>query len=463
MEASNPNPPQETLFHRVVRKHFVEFQAKVRRWGDGAGFIVSAFRKYLDCGDAARGCAEVKCPGCGYECQVPFSCRNRVCPSCAARAMKTGAAKLVGEILPQVPYRHVVVSYPFGWNSRLAFQRKLRSAVQRMVTNVLQDWESERSVDGKCGGALFRHRAGAALELRIHDHGLLFGGVYRKNEDGSLSFQASQDPELEDVKWLAVRLEAEFRALMIEHGVTREEVKDGEEKNDAEQLELLASGKAERARKGTALADPEAGEVEHPTNGLWARVNGLHVFVSARIPAEARGELQKLCGYLLRPGFSVGRLGQRADGMLTYRLEEKDKRGNTVLVLKPVDFMLRVASLMHAPGQHVCRYFGILAGGSADRKKVIPKREVKDCKHEAKEPEIIKEATPTLPIGLTWPEVMRRLTGSTSLKCPKCACRMKPKRLVTEPPPLRRCGPRRDAERARGPPGGAAARALPAV
>jgi hypothetical protein len=55
---------------------------------------------------------------------------------------------------------------------------------------------------------------------------------------------------------------------------------------------------------------------------------------------------------------------QRADGTLTYGLKRPDRKGNTVLVLSPTDLLMRLCSLIPAPGHPTRKYFGILAGGS---------------------------------------------------------------------------------------------------
>jgi DNA-directed RNA polymerase subunit RPC12/RpoP len=57
-------------------------------------------RAYLDCGILARGFARVRCPDCGFERLVAFSCKARVCPSCNARRMEDTAEHLVRNVFP---------------------------------------------------------------------------------------------------------------------------------------------------------------------------------------------------------------------------------------------------------------------------------------------------------------------------------------------------------------------------
>jgi anaerobic ribonucleoside-triphosphate reductase len=46
------------------------------------------FRRYLECGILAYGFARARCPDCGHDFLVAFSCKGRgLCPSCNARRM----------------------------------------------------------------------------------------------------------------------------------------------------------------------------------------------------------------------------------------------------------------------------------------------------------------------------------------------------------------------------------------
>lgn len=69
-------------------------------------------RAYLDCGILARGFARVRCPDCGFERLVAFSCKAHVCPSCSARRMEDAAQHLVENVFPAVPVRQWVLSFP---------------------------------------------------------------------------------------------------------------------------------------------------------------------------------------------------------------------------------------------------------------------------------------------------------------------------------------------------------------
>jgi len=108
--------PEKTVLHQVVRDELEPFLAGARERSEpGRGlpaFVERELRAYLDCGILARGFARVRCPNCGFERLVAFSCKAHVCPSCATRRMGDEADHLVRNVLPPVPVRQWVLSLP---------------------------------------------------------------------------------------------------------------------------------------------------------------------------------------------------------------------------------------------------------------------------------------------------------------------------------------------------------------
>ena len=100
--------PEKSVLHTVVREHLETFLDQASRLhGQGyPHFIEREFRRYLDCGILARGFARLRCPECGHERSVAFSCKGRLCPSCVGRRMADIAAYLVDQLLPEAGYRH---------------------------------------------------------------------------------------------------------------------------------------------------------------------------------------------------------------------------------------------------------------------------------------------------------------------------------------------------------------------
>ncbi len=107
--------PEQTPLHRLVRAHYEMFAADVGR-ATSTGlpqFVKDDFDAYLECGILAYGFLRLSCDGCARDTLVAFSCKRRdICPSCGTRRMAETAADLVDHILPRVPVRQWVLSFP---------------------------------------------------------------------------------------------------------------------------------------------------------------------------------------------------------------------------------------------------------------------------------------------------------------------------------------------------------------
>jgi hypothetical protein len=69
---------------------------------------------YLDCGLLCRGFARLRCGSCRISRLVAFSCKGRgFGPFCLGRHMCATAANLVERVLPEVPLRQWVLTFPF--------------------------------------------------------------------------------------------------------------------------------------------------------------------------------------------------------------------------------------------------------------------------------------------------------------------------------------------------------------
>jgi len=112
------------VLYELVRTHLETFLEEGRRrseHGEGyPAFVERTFRRYLQCGVMAHGCAKLRCPACGHELFVAFSCKGRgLCPSCQARRMSETAATLTDTLLPLAPYRQWVFTYPIPLRLRV--------------------------------------------------------------------------------------------------------------------------------------------------------------------------------------------------------------------------------------------------------------------------------------------------------------------------------------------------------
>ena len=100
----------ETLYDKVKGQWEDRFE---RRYGFWRGIVDEQVRRYLDCGVFENGFARIRCPHCGEEYLLAFSCKTRdLCPSCAAKRGAATAALLAEEVLEEVGHAQWVFVMP---------------------------------------------------------------------------------------------------------------------------------------------------------------------------------------------------------------------------------------------------------------------------------------------------------------------------------------------------------------
>ena len=71
---------------------------------------------------------------CGHEKRVAFSCKRRgICASCGARRMAETAAWLVDHVIPKVPVRQWVLSFPIPLGSLFAVHPEVLAPVLQII------------------------------------------------------------------------------------------------------------------------------------------------------------------------------------------------------------------------------------------------------------------------------------------------------------------------------------------
>jgi len=97
--------------------------------------------------------------------------------------MAETAMHLVDEVLPAVPLRQWVLSFPYSVRFHLAYDAKLCAAVRRIFVRALLAWHAARAeragiARGHSGAVVVAQRFGSALNLNLHFHALVLDGVY---------------------------------------------------------------------------------------------------------------------------------------------------------------------------------------------------------------------------------------------------------------------------------------------
>ncbi len=172
--------PEETVLYQLVAEHAETFFTQVEA-ETGAGlpdFVKAEFEAFLECGILPHGFLRVRCDQCHHEKLVAFSCKRRgICPACGARRMAETAAHLVDDVIPQVPVRQWVLSFPIPLRFLLAAHPQLLSPVLKVINRAISTFLTKQAglkcTETQTGAVTLIQRFGSAANLNIHLHCIL--------------------------------------------------------------------------------------------------------------------------------------------------------------------------------------------------------------------------------------------------------------------------------------------------
>jgi len=149
-----PRTPETSLFFKVVTGHFDGFERAYpalfqARYGFWRPVIRRAVDKFLKCGDLKEGFARVRCPDCGHELFVAYSCRQRACcPSCGQKRALMLAQRLSGDSLAPVPHRQWVFTLPKRLRIYFRYDRRLLGKLCRAAYETVNGAMAFQAGDG---------------------------------------------------------------------------------------------------------------------------------------------------------------------------------------------------------------------------------------------------------------------------------------------------------------------------
>ena len=220
--------PEESVLYQTVAEHWPAFVERADEAGGLPRFVKREFQEYLRCGILEYGCLHWVCRQCGHSQLVAFSCKMRgFCPSCIGRRMADLAVHLEESVLPAVPIRHWICSFPWGLRALLGYDRALCSGVAAAFAAELSGSLKRRakqalglaSVSEALTGVLVAvQRVDGALRLNVHLHVLALDGVYVRqdaaDEDSPLVFHALETPTRAEVTDIAARTAARVERIL---------------------------------------------------------------------------------------------------------------------------------------------------------------------------------------------------------------------------------------------------------
>jgi hypothetical protein len=452
-----PRQPERTLLHQTLSAHWPAFRRRAEAHGGLPDFVVNEVEDYLQCGVFEHGCVVARCSGCGHEQVVGLSCKRRgFCPSCCGRRMADTAAHLVDAVLPRVPIRQWVCSFPWQLRYVMGFDRGLCAQLMAAFAAELSRSYRRRAKralalssvsDALSGAVTFVQRFDSALRLNPHAHTLVLDGVYVRERDGAVEFHPLAEPTVAEVTSVAAATAARIERVLQAHGRDIGERSDGGDDQLSLDYPALAScyraATAGQQLLGDRPGQPALRLVGQPTQRtarakatLVAEVCGVNVHAQRVVDGRDRKQLERLCRYLARPPLSHDRLTQLPDGRLSLSLKTPWSDGTEAIVLSPMDLIARLCALVPPPRMHMTRFFGVLCSAHKVRSEVVPTPE-RDPELQLPvqlsllEPDGTAPAPPPSPDPPPhsgrhpWAWLLRRVFKVDVTVCPRCRGRMR--------------------------------------
>jgi hypothetical protein len=267
-------------------------------------------------------------------------------------------------------------------------------------------------------------------------------------EDGRLRFRRVPPPSPADLGRILGRVRRRIQDLLAARGYGIYAA-PGETEDGQEEPGLLDAVKAASVREWTLFGDQQGpAEVLGRRDRSWdepriekpftAEGEGYSIHAGVRIRKGDRAGLEKLCRYLLRPPFAAERLSLLPDGRVQYRFRRPRPDGSSHVLLDPLDFMARLASLVPPPRFHLVRYHGILGPHHAKRRKVVPQGGKRRRRRRCEDPETSPELGDLAKRRrLDWATLLKRSMGLDGRCCPACGGRLDFDGCVEEPDEIR--------------------------
>ena len=439
--------PEETQLYRLVEQHYPAFVAHLCEQGKALpAYVEHEFEAYLKCGRLEQGFLRVRCESCHFERLVAFSCKKRgFCPSCGARRMAETAALLADEVLPALPLRQWVISFPFALRFLFAARpdalARALTVIYRLLATHLAHKAGFRCEEAATGAVTLVQRFGSALNLNIHLHMLCLDGVYAPRPDGGLRFTRVKAPEREELEHLVQQIAVRLGRALERMGLLQRDAEsawlDLPPGEDTDAMRQLIGSSAtyriavgpQAGRKALVLRTirPLAGE--EPRNERVAKANGFSLHAGVSCEAHQREVRERLCRYVARPAVAEKRLTVSAQGKVVYLLKTPYRDGTTHVVFEPLDFIARLAALVPRPRVNQTRYHGVLAPNHRWRAAVTPAGRGRG-KRVAAQPE---KSTIERHVAMSWAQRLKRVFGIDVESCVRCGKAVKVIACIEEP------------------------------
>jgi len=438
--------PEHTLLYRLVAEHYPRFPALLADQGRSLPhYVQREFDDFLKCGILEHGFLRVRCQDCRVERLVAFSCKRRgFCPSCGARRMVESAALLVDQVLPRLPMRQWVLSFPFQLRFLFASRPEIMSRVLGIVYRAIETHLIQRAgctrATAKTGAVTLIQRFGSALNLNIHFHMLFLDGVYLTGHEPPV-FRRLPAPRPQALEGLIHTISQRVGAYLEREGLLVRDIEntylqlsapDESAINDllGHSITYRIAVGPQAGRKAFTLQTVPARQKDRDNSQL-AKTAGFSLHAGVAAQAHQRRKLERLCRYIARPAVATDRLALTPQGNVRYTLKTPYRDGTTHIILEPLDFIARLAALVPKPRVNLTRFHGVFAPNSALRHHLTPAGRGKRKSIENQTPAQRRAA-------MTWAQRLKRVFKIDIETCEQCGGTVKVIACIEDPAVVKR-------------------------
>ena len=345
------------------------------------------------------------------------------------------AAHLVDRVLPLVPVRQWVLSFPYPLRLLYsthpqALTRTLKIVLRAIETHLIRKAGLTRSSGARSGAITFIQRFGSALNLNVHLHMLIPDGIYTLSHDKP-RFHAVTAPSQSELTTLLNHIVRRITRQLTRDGLLAQEadqpyldlqIEDTLDQFGAASLQYRVILGPNTGSRVLTLRNPVSATPAGTVKPFTVARDGFSLNAAVSCQAHQRKKLERLCRYVARPPLALERLSVTDEGKLRYALKHPYSNGTTHFLFEPLDLLAKLAALVPRPRVNLTRYHGVFAPNSILRACIVPGKPRKKRTTQNATSNLPNRSSPETaePAQLTWAQRLKRAFEFDVTVCPLC-------------------------------------------
>ena len=333
-----------------------------------------------------------------------------------------------------------MLSFPIPLRFLLAAHPQLLSPVlkviNRAISTLLTKQAGLKCTEAQTGAVTLIQRFGSAENLNICLHCIFLDGVYCITDEGPV-FQPVRAPTTEQLHTLLKQIIKRTMKLLTPLGyLIEEEGMSYMAETDTAMTPLQSAACTYRialgpraGQKMLSLQTVPRFEAQDTLQGC-ANQQGFSLHAAVRCARSKRNKLEQLCRNITRPAIANDRLKLNRAGDVVLQLKSPYRDGTTHIVMSPLEFMQRLATLVPRPRLNLIRFHGVLAPNAKLRSEIVPGGPVtiNDTTDD-------QDAAPHHAVSarMSWARLLKRVFDIDIEHCPHCGGTMKIIAAIEEP------------------------------